>query len=120
MFGIESLKGGLAYLSAFVNSQEGGGIIDVEEGTLTLHKSGEVIDLDDRDGPVQIWIRDNTHELWVEFRMINAEFRSVLVKRDAKSIALEASEVSQDTDLVLVSIEEDYVLLREKIQVLAS
>lgn len=116
MFGIESLKGGLAYLASFTNAH-GGGVIDVEEGNLTLH-SGEVVSLDDTNGPLQKWIQTNTHEVWVEFKMINAEFRSVLVKRDASSIALEASEVTEKTDLYLVSIHQDYVLLREKIQVL--
>lgn len=116
MFGIESLKGGLAYLSAFVNTHEGGRI-DVEEGTVTL-TNGQGIHLDDKDGPLQQWIKDNTRDLWVEFRMINAEFRSILLKRDAKAVALTEEEVTDVTDLVLVSIEEDHVILREKIQVL--
>lgn len=118
MFGIESLKGGLAYLSAFVNAHEGG-MIDVEEGSLTL-TDGTVVHLDDKDGPLQHWIKDNTRDLWVEFRMINAEFRSILLKRNAKAVALEAAEVNESTDLVLVSIEEDHVILREKVQVLVS
>ena len=116
MFGIESLKGGLAYLSAFVNTHEGG-LIDVEEGTVLL-QNGQVINLDDKEGPLQQWIKDNTLTFWVEFKMINAEFRSILLKRDAKAVALTEEEVTDVTDLVLVSIEEDHVILREKIQVL--
>lgn len=118
MFGIESLKGGLAYLSAYVNTQ-GGGCIDVEEGIIYMN-NGEKVPLDDVEGPAQKWVAANTQILWVEFPMINAEFRSVLVKRDAGSIALEPSEVSQETDLVLVAIEEDHVILRERIEVVAS
>jgi hypothetical protein len=52
--------------------------------------------------------------------MINAEFRSVLLKRDPKSIALDESEVTEATDLFLVSIEEDHVVLRERISMLAA
>ena len=118
MFGIESLKGGLAYLSAYVNTL-GGGCIDVEEGIISMN-NGEKVPLDDVSGPAQKWVGENTQALWVEFPMINAEFRSVLVKRDPKSIALDANEVSSETDLVLVSIEEDHVVLRERIEVLAS
>jgi hypothetical protein len=118
MFGIESLKGGLAYLIAYCNSN-GGGTIHQDDGYLLMN-NGEKVDLLASDSSAHKWIKDNTHELWVEFPMINAEFRSVLLKRDAKSIALDESEVTDATDLFLVSIEEDHVILRERIHVLAA
>ena len=118
MFGIESLKGGLAYLIAFCNAN-GGGTIHQDDGYLLMN-SGEKVNLLSDDSIAHQWIKDNTHELWVEFPMINAEFRSVLLKRDAKSIALDESEVTDATDLVLISIEEDHVVLRERIHVLAA
>lgn len=118
MFGIESLKGGLAYLIAFCNAN-GGGTIHQDDGYLLMN-DGTKVDLLASDSPAHQWIKDNTHELWVEFPMINAEFRSVLLKRDAKSIALDESEVTADTDLFLVSIEEDHVVLRERISILAA
>jgi hypothetical protein len=117
LFGIETLKGSLAYVTAYVNAN-GGGEIDLAKGV--VHMMEGDIPLNTTDGPFHQWVKDNTQTLWVEFFMANAEFRSVLAKRDPKAIALDSSEITDYTDLFLVGAVVDGVILREKIEVLAA
>jgi hypothetical protein len=117
MFGIETLKGSLAYVTTYVNAN-GGGEIDLSQGV--VHMQEGAVPLYTNDGPFHQWVKDNTQILWVEFFMANAEFRSVLAKRDAKSIALSQEEVNDYVDLYLVRAKRNGVILREKIECLAS
>jgi hypothetical protein len=117
MLGIETLKGSLAYVSAYVNAN-GGGDVDLPQGV--VHMAEGSVPLYTTDGPFHQWVKNNTHILWVEFFMANAEFRSVLRKRDPKSIALSVEEVTDYTDLYLVKAKRNGVILREKIECLAS
>ena len=104
---MEAIKGRLATMITYANKHEGGEV-SLKDGGIHM-QDGTFIDLMEKDSLIYQWLKkEAVKTTWVEFEMAKAEYSVLLSAR------------GEHEDLILVSDEDTYVVLREKTQILES
>ena len=118
LFPFEALKGRLAHLQLFSYANKGGAV-SVKKGELYVNNTEKYpnpINLEKGDNEIYTWVKAETITYWVEYALAKVEYSLMLKSRG--HIATSSDLVDDTTDMVLLSEHEDYVILREKTQIL--
>jgi hypothetical protein len=117
LFPFEALKGRLAHLQIFSYANDGSAV-SVKEGELYVNSSkyANPINLEKGDNEIYGWVKAETKTYWVEMILARYEFELMLKSRG--HIATSLTELKEDDDMVVIESHEDYVVIREKTQIL--